>query len=1643
MKCPQIFLPLLCVALVVAPVAPVAANLVIGPTQIVAGGGLGEGASALATGLQPTSVLAGTDGDVWIADEQFNRVRRVSADGRIGSVIGTGVYGFNGTGLPALRSHLGIIVDLAMDRQGNLLCVDLANRQIRRLDGDGLLHTFVDATHPLFTMVASTFAPASVAVGPAGAVHIADRGNNIIWQFDAHGLPGQARQGRPVAGNGTRGYSGDGAPSALGQLADPRAVVVGDDGAIWIADTGNGKVRVVSPEGRLWTAATGLKPIDLALDSQGRVFILDARGRQILRLGPLPHFSEGRLKDADVLTTVHRFTADADPVGLDVSADGHMYVADHGGQQVLRLAPEAGSEALVVAGNGSVRASGDGTDARNASLYAPTGLTYDGAGGLWLADCLNDRIRRIGPDGVIESLHGLPLAAPQDVTIDGNGRIFVADTGHDRVLRIGATGDVTVVVGPSATHVTGLRQPTALALDAAGDLLIADSGNHVVRRLRSDGTLDLVAGNGSTTPVGDGGPARASALVRPVDVQVDRHGDLWIADAGAHRVYRVGADGLLRLVAGTGEPGLAPEGSLARQSPLHTPTGIEPDVAGGLVIVDSGNGRLLHVDADGVLRVVAAAGKPQRVAVSPDGGLSYSDALTHRILNMSLQATVRPLAHRLVLADRDWQAQTLAALPQAGLQQVRLDGDSGRPLVTSRGAVTRVGADGQQRQLLGAEADRFRLVTVEARDFGTGLLLVTTSAEDQPKPMTLVRSANGSVERFDLEFLFGGADAMVVDLAGDVLLHQAADGRLLRLRHDRLLNVPGFAQAVGAVGIDAGGIELFAALPAEAAVLAAAPSGGTYVALRGSRSILWVRDLDGDGRARGPLEQRYLTTVPEAPIAMAVTSAGELFVGSEANRLYRVDGGSATLVAHGFGPVLLDLTASADGGLLLLEGDDRSGRLLALTPSRPSVAAWPDVLDFGTGILGETATSTIVLRNDGPLAVQVTPEADDESVDAGPSVRLAPGDVRELEARWLQATPGTVHGEVRWRSQDGQVLARQTTTVHTRAPRLSMEPTINMGIIWAGGGHRVTVPLRNDGDAALRVEAVELVDGPFRAQTQVLAADAVGATLAPGDSTTIAVRITPQHGEFRSAIRVHTNDPVHPSYDVELLARGGAGRIDAAVVDLGAVPVRGRQQRDLVLTNTGDLDVRVGRIASGTRQLIVTPRWIVVPAGDSRTLCLDFLPAAYGAIEGQLTLWTNDPVRPRWTIPFRGRGLSSRIDLAALAHDFGTVAGPVRWPLEVTNLDTRRLRLLEVTTDSGAFRVIERPQHIQAGATATIVVEFQPSAAVATGQLLLRTSLVEAPEIAVALRGRRRVADSIRIAAEADEVVLWPGEDVVLPLDIVAAADLRGVVFRLVLSPGVRLRDFAYAVDDPIWTADQPLIVTDALPDGARVGLSLTGGERTISGSGRLGLLRLTNDQADVLPLGITIRLADGLARGVDGRLEPLAVGPVHVVKLTWRGDINDDGRLDMSDVFALADRLTQPVSAEEMRLLDLNDDGLVDAADVRVLVEHLPGARRPASRLDGAVPATSALLPPFPNPFNAETILLVALADSGPTTVSIYNLIGQTVRVLSSGHLAAGVHRMRWDGGAADGTTARSGVYFAVLQTGDVQHVQRLLLLR
>ncbi len=111
---------------------------------------------------------------------------------------------------------------------------------------------------------------------------------------------------------------------------------------------------------------------------------------------------------------------------------------------------------------------------------------------------------------------------------------------------------------------------------------------------------------------------------------------------------------------------------------------------------------------------------------------------------------------------------------------------------------------------------------------------------------------------------------------------------------------------------------------------------------------------------------------------------------------------------------------------------------------------------------------------------------------------------------------------------------------------------------------------------------------------------------------------------------------------------------------------------------------------------------------STRSVRIDFAPAVHGDVTGKLTLLTNDPAQPQWSIPYHGRGVSKWLDLSESEHDFGAVSGPTHWTLDVTSYRERRLTLLDVSTDNGAFRVIERPRRIESGESGAVIVEFHP-----------------------------------------------------------------------------------------------------------------------------------------------------------------------------------------------------------------------------------------------------------------------------------------------------------------------------------------------
>ena len=256
-----------------------------------------------------------------------------------------------------------------------------------------------------------------------------------------------------VAGAGSFGFGGDGGPAAAGQLRSPSGVAVDGAGNLYIADTDNHRIRKVDATGTITTiAGTGEPVVGLIVWDVG----------------------DGGPATAAPLSS---------PGGVAVDGGGNVYIADTGRSRIRKV--DAAGVISTVAGSFLGGFGGDGGPAVEAALYYPEGVAVDGAGNLFIADSLNDRIRKVDAAGVIST---------------------VAGTGS-----FGFSGDG----GPGVE--AQLNDPADVTTDGAGNLYIADRYNDRIRKVDSAGVISTVAGTGESLGgfSGDGGPATAALLSSP------------------------------------------------------------------------------------------------------------------------------------------------------------------------------------------------------------------------------------------------------------------------------------------------------------------------------------------------------------------------------------------------------------------------------------------------------------------------------------------------------------------------------------------------------------------------------------------------------------------------------------------------------------------------------------------------------------------------------------------------------------------------------------------------------------------------------------------------------------------------------------------------------------------------------------------------------------------------------------------------------------------------------------------------------------------------------------------------------------------------------------------------------------------------
>ena len=569
--------------------------------------GVGDnGPAVYATLGYPEALTLDAQGNLYIADFAFARVRKVTPAGTITTVAGNGVNGFSGDGGLATSAELSSPTGVAVDSSGNLYIADGPNARIRRVSPKGIITTFAG------TGDFRILRPWQIAIGSKGNLYAADGDQTNVRKIDPSGKI------TPVAGNGQMGFSGDGGEATAAMIV---AIGVAVDGAGNLLIAGGGKIRKVTPNGIISTLADGTGASNkfvggmLSIASNGTIYMADTANERVVKFsgdgtgmttvagtGAIG-FRDGCLQPGTPQAVDAQL---ANPQSVVVNSSGTVYIADSANQRVRKVTPD-GLIATIAGPNAGF--SGDGGPALSAGLSNPMGMAFDSTGAAYIADSRNNRIRKITPDGVIRSIAG--------------------------------DGGPTAVDDPAcfAPNDAFLQGPSAVAVDKSGNLFIADTGNNRIREIPVNGTVTTIAGTGQPGDGGDGGPAAAATLNAPFSLAIDAMGNLFVSDLMDNVVREITKDGIISTVLRGQAGGVAVDaaGNVYFGAALF----VHRKAPNGDVQVVAGTGDFNSSIAPGEsFDAPGDVGLAASVAVSPDGTLAVGDTLAKRVQRVSASCAI-------------------------------------------------------------------------------------------------------------------------------------------------------------------------------------------------------------------------------------------------------------------------------------------------------------------------------------------------------------------------------------------------------------------------------------------------------------------------------------------------------------------------------------------------------------------------------------------------------------------------------------------------------------------------------------------------------------------------------------------------------------------------------------------------------------------------------------------------------------------------------------------------------------------------------------------------------------------------------------------------------------------------------------------
>jgi len=580
----------------------------------------GDGDSAIKAKLNyPSSIILDTVGNIYFFDNGNNRIRKISTTGIITTIAGTGLYGYTGDSLLAINSQIGrSIYGMAFDSAGNFYFSDQENLRIRKIDKNGKLFNF--------------------------------------------------------AGTGKYGESTDGGLAISTNIPPPGGMAIDSYGNMFFINLNNGDIKKINKSGVITTFLKAGQngylnngsSLLLAIDKKDNLFITAVLGT-VLKVNTIGTPIITVIAGESVNCCNYGYAGDGGPainavftivLGMDIDTEGSICIADLNNYRIRKITPDGNINSI--SGNGFASFYGDNVKINSALINQPTGIKIDKYQNIYFSDMVNARIRMISPDSNIYTMAGSGLNGNSgnggnalnasfnqlsQIELSSNGEIFVSDMGNPMIRKIDIYGNISSIAGTGNNGFAGdgsaaknalLTNSTGVSVDDLSNINISDIENNRLRRVTNDGIINTIAGNGDKSNFGFGKQADSTGFEQPIEISFDNKDNLYILDVNNNCIKKIDKNGIMSLVAGTGNKGSEGNGIAAVQANLgfsknnywNGGAQIATDTIGNFYFTDVDNNLIRKVDPSGIITNIIGTGES---GYEGDGGPASNAKINHPV----------------------------------------------------------------------------------------------------------------------------------------------------------------------------------------------------------------------------------------------------------------------------------------------------------------------------------------------------------------------------------------------------------------------------------------------------------------------------------------------------------------------------------------------------------------------------------------------------------------------------------------------------------------------------------------------------------------------------------------------------------------------------------------------------------------------------------------------------------------------------------------------------------------------------------------------------------------------------------------------------------------------------------------------------